>query len=190
VTDDGLRRTLEDNFGPIKDLDIIRNKACAFLEFKSVESARRAIQFCSPHSVGGQGGIECDGMFIHIEVRALVQAEERMPKPDRRKRSPRAMRRDQRAASGAVEEGTPAATVRAAAGAAARARREGYRRRGSAVRASVPRGRRSEGRREGSENRTRGRTDVSFHSVLRCAVSLHVHSRHPLRSPTESRSSP
>lgn len=96
VTDEGLRRTLEENFGPIKELDIIRSKACAFLEFKSVESARRAIHHCAPHSVGGQGGIECDGMFIHIEVRSTLYYSQRSKvlMLSHRRRSLRAMRLD------------------------------------------------------------------------------------------------
>jgi hypothetical protein len=38
-----LRNTLTGRFGPIKDLDIVRSKACAFLEFTNVDAARRAI---------------------------------------------------------------------------------------------------------------------------------------------------
>lgn len=44
-------------FGPIKDLEIVRNKACAFLEFDKVESARKAIIASIPQHLGGEGGI-------------------------------------------------------------------------------------------------------------------------------------
>lgn len=44
-------------FGSIKELEIIRSKACAFLEFTTVDSARRAIIASLPMSQGGEGGI-------------------------------------------------------------------------------------------------------------------------------------
>lgn len=36
---------------------MVRSKACAFLEFQSVESARRAIRASLPTNLGGEGGI-------------------------------------------------------------------------------------------------------------------------------------
>lgn len=44
-------------FGPIKELEITRNKGCAFLEFERVESARRAIVASLHTSQGGEGGV-------------------------------------------------------------------------------------------------------------------------------------
>ncbi|KAG5646770.1 hypothetical protein DXG03_002456 [Asterophora parasitica] len=43
ITQTLLSTTLTSRFGPIKDLEIVRSKACAFLEFNTIESARRAI---------------------------------------------------------------------------------------------------------------------------------------------------
>lgn len=56
VTDAALRNALS-RFGAIKDLDIVRSKACAFFEFTTVEAARRAISVSLPAHQGGEGGI-------------------------------------------------------------------------------------------------------------------------------------
>ncbi|KAF5381285.1 hypothetical protein D9615_008358 [Tricholomella constricta] len=52
-----LSTTLAQRFGPIKDLEIVRSKACAFLEFTTLDAARRAIA-ASPIwiDVGGDVG--------------------------------------------------------------------------------------------------------------------------------------
>lgn len=63
VTEPALRNVTS-RFGPIKELEIVRSKACAFLEFEKVESARRAIITSLPLGAGGQGGVrveEVDG---------------------------------------------------------------------------------------------------------------------------------
>lgn len=57
VTDAALKNTLTQRFGPIKDVEIVRNKACAFFEFTTVEAARRAIIASLPVHAGGEGGI-------------------------------------------------------------------------------------------------------------------------------------
>ena len=74
VTEVALRNTLTGRFGPIKDLDIVRTKACAFLEFTSVDAARRAIVASLPPAQGGEGGIRVDigegqNMRIMVETR-------------------------------------------------------------------------------------------------------------------------
>lgn len=63
VSDAALRSTLTARFGPIKELEIVRNKACAFLEFQQLEAAKRAIVASLPIQQGGEGGIriETDG---------------------------------------------------------------------------------------------------------------------------------
>ena len=61
ISDDALRKTLTERFGPIKELDILRNKACAFLEFTQLDAARRAIIASLQISQGGEGGIRTDG---------------------------------------------------------------------------------------------------------------------------------
>ena len=57
VSETALRTTLTTRFGPIKELEIVRNKACAFLEFHQLEAAKRAIIVSLPVSQGGEGGI-------------------------------------------------------------------------------------------------------------------------------------
>ncbi|KAI0300151.1 hypothetical protein B0F90DRAFT_1810499 [Multifurca ochricompacta] len=74
VTETALRNTLTSRFGPIKDLDLVRSKACAFLEFSTVDAARRAIVASLPASQGGEGGIRIDvgegqQMRITVETR-------------------------------------------------------------------------------------------------------------------------
>jgi hypothetical protein len=67
ITDDALRKTLTARFGPINNLHIARSKACAFLEFSSVDAARKAIQVSQRQEFGGEGGIQVNGEWIHLE---------------------------------------------------------------------------------------------------------------------------
>ncbi|KAI0036100.1 hypothetical protein K488DRAFT_38894, partial [Vararia minispora EC-137] len=74
VSDLALRHVLNTRFGPIKELEIVRSKACAFLEFQSLDAARRAIAASLPVRDGGDGGIRIDGVdgsqgVIRVEVR-------------------------------------------------------------------------------------------------------------------------
>ena len=80
VTEGALRSTLTGRFGPIKDLDIVRSKACAFLEFTSVDAARRAIVASLPPTQGGEGGIRVDigeGQHMRIMVETRKERGER-----------------------------------------------------------------------------------------------------------------
>lgn len=82
VTETALRNTLTSRFGPIKDLDLVRNKACAFLEFSSVDAARRAIVASLPTSQGGEGGIRIDvgdGQQMRITIETRKERGERPP---------------------------------------------------------------------------------------------------------------
>ena len=56
-----LTSVLTQRFGPIKDqAEIVRSKACAFLEFQSLDAAKRAIIACLPVGQGGEGGVRID----------------------------------------------------------------------------------------------------------------------------------
>ncbi len=80
VTEAALRNTLVSRFGPIKDLDLVRSKACAFLEFNNVDAARRAIVASLPTSQGGEGGIRIDvgdGQQARITVETRKERGER-----------------------------------------------------------------------------------------------------------------
>ncbi|KAF8306051.1 hypothetical protein DL93DRAFT_2232761 [Clavulina sp. PMI_390] len=52
-----LRAVLTARFGPIKELEIVRSKACAFLEFEKLDSAKKAIIASLPQHMGGEGGV-------------------------------------------------------------------------------------------------------------------------------------
>ncbi|GAA5853601.1 hypothetical protein JCM9279_005071 [Rhodotorula babjevae] len=80
VSDRLLRDTLTTRFGPLKEVDIVRSKACAFIEFEKLDSARRAIQVSLRPTDGGEGGIMLpldDGSHQRINV------VERKPHGDR-----------------------------------------------------------------------------------------------------------
>ncbi|KZO91073.1 hypothetical protein CALVIDRAFT_506127 [Calocera viscosa TUFC12733] len=57
ISSSALHTLLTQRFGPIKELEIVRSKACAFLEFTSADAARKAILASLPVSQGGEGGI-------------------------------------------------------------------------------------------------------------------------------------
>lgn len=69
-----MRQVLTSRFGPIKELEIVRSKACAFLEFNTLDAARRAIAASLPIRDGGENGIRIDANDgsqgnIRVEVR-------------------------------------------------------------------------------------------------------------------------
>lgn len=79
-----LSQYLTQRFGPLKDLEIVRTKACAFVEFTTVEAARRAIAISLPQSQGGEGGIWLDapsesGPQVRITVETKKERNERPP---------------------------------------------------------------------------------------------------------------
>ncbi|KAJ7269842.1 hypothetical protein C8J57DRAFT_1323694 [Mycena rebaudengoi] len=75
ITQTLLTNHLNTHFGPLKDLEIVRSKACAFFEFLSLDAARRAIATSLPQSHGGEGGVwidcgpEVGNLRISIETR-------------------------------------------------------------------------------------------------------------------------
>ncbi|KAG6886892.1 hypothetical protein C0992_001748 [Termitomyces sp. T32_za158] len=73
-----LNTTLTQRFGPIKDLEVVRSKACAFLEFQSIDSARRAIS-ASPIYV--DAGADSGQLRISVETK-----KERADRPPSRPR--------------------------------------------------------------------------------------------------------
>ncbi|KAH8929664.1 hypothetical protein BT69DRAFT_1311119 [Atractiella rhizophila] len=63
VKESSLMDLLVQRFGPVKDLDVVHSKACAFLEFTTVDNARKAIE-----TSAAEGGIKIgDGVVILIE---------------------------------------------------------------------------------------------------------------------------
>ncbi|KAI8976619.1 hypothetical protein BD414DRAFT_496024 [Trametes punicea] len=89
VSEAALRTTLTARFGPIKELEIVRNKACAFIEFQQLEAAKRAIIASLPHAQGGEGGIRIETDGGAGQARITVETrKERGERPGQRGGAP------------------------------------------------------------------------------------------------------
>ncbi|GJJ14846.1 hypothetical protein Clacol_009114 [Clathrus columnatus] len=80
VSHQALFNVLSSRFGPVKDLDIVRPKACAFVEFTTLDAARKAIITSLSHNAGGEGGIKIDlegGGYTRINVETRKERSER-----------------------------------------------------------------------------------------------------------------
>jgi len=88
ITQTQLTAVLTQRFGPIKDqAEIVRSKACAFLEFQSLDAAKRAIIACLPVGQGGEGGVRIDVGGEVGSIRILVETrKERGDRPVSRPR--------------------------------------------------------------------------------------------------------
>lgn len=60
MTEAALKQVVTQRYGAIKELELVRNKACAFLEFVHVDSAKRAIIASLSPAQGGNGGVKID----------------------------------------------------------------------------------------------------------------------------------
>jgi hypothetical protein len=83
-----LSQVLTQRFGVVKDVEIVRSKACAFLEFLSLDAAKKAIITSLPQSQGGEGGIRIDVGGEVGQVRIVIETRkergERPPSQPRR----------------------------------------------------------------------------------------------------------
>ena len=87
VSQNQLSQTLSQRFGPVKDVEIVRSKACAFLEFLSLEAAKKAIITSLPQNQGGEGGVRIDVGGDAGQVRIFVETrKERGERPQSRPR--------------------------------------------------------------------------------------------------------
>jgi len=88
ITQTQLTSVLTQRFGPIKDqAEIVRSKACAFLEFQTLDAARRAITACLPVNQGGEGGVRIDVGGEVGNIRIIVETrKERGDRPVSRPR--------------------------------------------------------------------------------------------------------
>lgn len=80
IDEKSLRDQLTKKFGPIKELDVVRTKACGFLEFERIDSAKKAIQMSMPFNMGGKGGVTivvASGEEYLINVESKRQPGER-----------------------------------------------------------------------------------------------------------------
>lgn len=69
ITEAALKEALTTRFGPVKDVSIVRSKACAFLEFVDVSAARRAMMVSLPPSQGGEGGVRIGDHKVIVDHR-------------------------------------------------------------------------------------------------------------------------
>jgi hypothetical protein len=93
ITQVALEQLLTTRFGPIKECEIVRNKACAFLEFKSIDSAKKAIIASLPIQQGGEGGLKLDEEK-HGGQQQRIVVETRKERGDRPQPRPRVMTGD------------------------------------------------------------------------------------------------
>ncbi|KAG9313626.1 hypothetical protein JVU11DRAFT_5958 [Chiua virens] len=87
VTQHHLAQALNQRFGPVKDIEIVRSKACAFLEFLSLDAAKKAIITSLPQNQGGEGGVRIDvgGEIGHVRI-FVETRKERGDRPQSRPR--------------------------------------------------------------------------------------------------------
>ena len=71
--EEGVLRSALEKFGTVKTMDIVRNKACAFIEFEKLESAKRAITASLPKNQGGLGGLAVE--TLNGETRLSVETK-------------------------------------------------------------------------------------------------------------------
>ncbi|KAH7920180.1 hypothetical protein BV22DRAFT_1040135 [Leucogyrophana mollusca] len=87
VSQQQLTQVLSQRFGPVKEAEIVRSKACAFLEFTTLEAAKKAIIASLPQNQGGEGGIRIDVGGEVGQVRIVVETrKERGDRPPTRPR--------------------------------------------------------------------------------------------------------
>ncbi|PWN96877.1 hypothetical protein FA09DRAFT_334747 [Tilletiopsis washingtonensis] len=83
MPEEGLQAVLERLFGPMKECQVIPSKACAFGEFASVESARKAIIMSLRPQDGGSGGVPVNDKGFTVTVEEKRKMGER-PTPSGR----------------------------------------------------------------------------------------------------------
>jgi len=89
VTKNGRRKDGRDLLTELraKGCEVVRSKACAFLEFKSVDSAKRAIIASLHPNSGGDGGVKLDEEKYGSPARVTVETrKERADRPGPRLR--------------------------------------------------------------------------------------------------------
>lgn len=71
-------RQIASRFGEVAKVEIVKSKACAFVEFAKVENARRAIVASLTVQQGGEGGVKAGEGKLNFETRK--EKDERRPK--------------------------------------------------------------------------------------------------------------
>ncbi len=84
--DETTVRQVAARFGEVAKVEIVKSKACAFVEFAKVESARKAIIASLTVQQGGEGGVQAgEGGKLNFETRK--EKDERRPKGGNRDRA-------------------------------------------------------------------------------------------------------
>jgi hypothetical protein len=78
--DEATLRQVASRFGEVAKVEIVKSKACAFVEFANVQSARKAIIASLSTAQGGEGGVKVgtEGGKLNFETRK--EKDERRPK--------------------------------------------------------------------------------------------------------------
>lgn len=79
--DEAALRAIAGRFGDVAKVEIVKSKACAFVEFAKVESARKAIIASLATNQGGEGGVKAGEGKLNFETRK--EKDERRPKGTR-----------------------------------------------------------------------------------------------------------
>ncbi|RXK36724.1 hypothetical protein M231_06031 [Tremella mesenterica] len=79
--DETTVRNIAARFGEVKKVEIVKHKACAFVEFATVDAARKAITASLPANQGGEGGVKFSDGKLNFETRK--EKDERRPKGTR-----------------------------------------------------------------------------------------------------------
>ena len=71
VMDEATLKAAASRFGEVVRVEIVKSKACAFVEFKTVEAARKAIVASLSPAQGGEGGVKAgvEGGKLNFETR-------------------------------------------------------------------------------------------------------------------------
>jgi hypothetical protein len=67
--DENTLRNIASRFGDVSKVEIVKGKACAFVEFSKVDSARKAIVASLPTHQGGEGGVVHGEGKLNFETR-------------------------------------------------------------------------------------------------------------------------
>lgn len=76
--DETTLRQVAARFGEVAKVEIVKTKACAFVEFAKIESARKAIVASLTVQQGGDGGVKAGEGKLNFETRK--EKDERRPK--------------------------------------------------------------------------------------------------------------
>ncbi|KAI9638367.1 putative RAN protein binding protein [Dioszegia hungarica] len=78
--DENSLRAAASRFGEVSKVEIVGNKACAFVEFKSIQSATKAIIASLQTNQGGEGGVKVQGQSGSLIFETRKEKDERRMK--------------------------------------------------------------------------------------------------------------